>query len=66
MLRISKVNFLDKFVWQGIFITKRISKILSLFIVLHVEDSSENLELVKCLWNDSLILPSLYLVIRLS
>jgi hypothetical protein len=66
MLGISKVNFLNKFVWQGIFITKRISKISSLFIVLHVEDSSENLEPVKCLWKDSLILPSLYLIIRLS
>jgi hypothetical protein len=44
----------------NIFVIGGISEILPRFIVLDVEDSSENLELVEFLWKDSLTLPSLY------
>ena len=60
MLGISEVDFLDEFMLYNIFVIGGISEILPRFIVLDVEDSSENLELVEFLWKDSLILPSLY------
>jgi hypothetical protein len=60
VLGISEVDFLDEFMLYNIFVIGGISEILPRFIVLDVEDSSENLELVEFLWKDSLILPSLY------
>ena len=60
MLGISEVDFLDEFMLYNIFVIGGISEILPRFIVLDVEDSSENLELVEFLWKDSLTLPSLY------
>ena len=60
MLGISEVDFLDEFMLSNIFVIGGISEILLRFIVLDVEDSSKNLELVEFLWKDSLTLPSLY------
>jgi len=60
VLGILEVDFLDEFMLYNIFVIGGISEILPRFIVLDVEDSSENLELVEFLWKDSLILPSLY------
>jgi hypothetical protein len=60
VLGISEVDFLDEFMLYNIFVIGGISEILPRFIVLDVEDSSENLELVEFLWKDSLTLPSLY------
>jgi len=60
VLGISEVDFLDEFMLYNIFVIGGISEILPRFIVLDVEDSSENLELVEFMWKDSLILQSLY------
>jgi hypothetical protein len=60
VLGISEVDFLDEFMLSNIFVIGGISEILLRFIVLDVEDSSKNLELVEFLWKDSLTLPSLY------
>ena len=51
--------------WYGMLMTEGILDILPRSMVLEEEDPSENLELVECLWKESLTFPSVNWVMSL-